>query len=68
MHQRERRERERVSGQWERQTLMSLGTAQLLDTRALTKPPRFSGNDEDWNEWSFQFLGYVGLVSQATHT
>eukprot|EP00971_Amphidinium_carterae_P148322 2939960-Amphidinium_carterae.1 len=27
---------------------MSLGTAQLLDTRALTKPPRLSGNDEDY--------------------
>eukprot|EP00971_Amphidinium_carterae_P098236 1943417-Amphidinium_carterae.2 len=50
---------------------MALGTAQLLDTKALTKPPRFSGNDEDWSEsrceWSFQFLGYVGLVSQLIH-
>eukprot|EP00971_Amphidinium_carterae_P013765 271238-Amphidinium_carterae.2 len=47
---------------------MFLGTTQLLDRRALTKPPSFSGNDEDWDEWNFQFVGYVGLVSQAMHT
>eukprot|EP00971_Amphidinium_carterae_P017323 341569-Amphidinium_carterae.3 len=28
---------------------MSLGTAQLLDTRALTKSLRFSSNDKDWS-------------------
>eukprot|EP00971_Amphidinium_carterae_P063371 1254118-Amphidinium_carterae.1 len=33
----------------------------LLDTRAFTKPPRFSGNDEDWKP----IFGYVGLMSQA---
>eukprot|EP00971_Amphidinium_carterae_P196080 3890740-Amphidinium_carterae.1 len=47
---------------------MSLGTAQLLDTRAQTKPSRFSGSNEDWSERSFQFLGYVGVVSKAMHT
>eukprot|EP00971_Amphidinium_carterae_P129488 2564624-Amphidinium_carterae.2 len=47
---------------------MPLGTAQLLGTRALTKPPRFSGNDEDWKEWNFQFWGYAGLLSQTMHT
>eukprot|EP00971_Amphidinium_carterae_P148806 2950300-Amphidinium_carterae.1 len=41
---------------------MSLGTAQLLDTRALTKPLRCR------NEWNFQFWGYVGLLSQFMHT
>eukprot|EP00971_Amphidinium_carterae_P177777 3526124-Amphidinium_carterae.4 len=44
---------------------MSLGTAQLRDTRALKKPPKFSGNDEDWSEGSLQFLGYVCLESRS---
>eukprot|EP00971_Amphidinium_carterae_P243332 4831828-Amphidinium_carterae.1 len=47
---------------------MGLCRAQLLDTRALTKPPGFSGSDEDWSAWSSQCLGCVGLVSQTMHT
>eukprot|EP00971_Amphidinium_carterae_P292553 5807951-Amphidinium_carterae.1 len=39
----------------------------ILDTRALTKPPRFSGRDDDWRDWSFQFTSYIGLVSNKMH-
>ena len=35
-------------------------TAPLVDTRTIGKVPTFTGEHEDWPEWSFQFTGYIG--------
>eukprot|EP00971_Amphidinium_carterae_P175241 3473897-Amphidinium_carterae.1 len=42
---------------------MTSGLAAVIDTRSLTKPPRFSGHEGHWKDWSFQFEAYMGLMS-----
>ena len=39
------------------------GGGGVLDTRAITKPREFTGNDQDWVPWQFTFRSYVGLLS-----
>eukprot|EP00971_Amphidinium_carterae_P264164 5240473-Amphidinium_carterae.1 len=42
-----------------------LGGGGLIDTRALTKPQRFSGKEEEWRDWCFQFEAYAGLLGHG---
>ena len=35
----------------------------LIDTRAISKPRDFSGEDNDWAAWSFAFRSYCGRLS-----
>ena len=37
--------------------------AALIDTRAISKPRDFNGEDNDWVAWSFAFRSYCGLLS-----
>eukprot|EP00971_Amphidinium_carterae_P164138 3253996-Amphidinium_carterae.1 len=34
----------------------------VVDTRSFTKPTVFSGKDEEWSDWRFQFEAYIGLL------
>eukprot|EP00971_Amphidinium_carterae_P078945 1562010-Amphidinium_carterae.1 len=43
-------------------------SVQLIDTRGLSKPPRFSGKDEEWRDWVFQFESYIGLLSSDLYS
>eukprot|EP00971_Amphidinium_carterae_P251764 4998690-Amphidinium_carterae.1 len=36
----------------------------VIDTKALTKPPKFDGAESHWKDWSFQFEAYIGLLGQ----
>ena len=38
------------------------GSDSLVDTKLLTKPSKFSGNQADWTSWSFLFKAYIGAV------
>ena len=38
-------------------------TAPVVDTRTTGKAPTFTGEREDWPEWSFQFTEYMGSAN-----
>ena len=36
--------------------------ADLVDTKLLSKPKSFSGNQDEWAGWSFKMLAYLGAL------
>ena len=42
--------------------------ANLLDTRSLTKPDPFSGEEKDFPGWDFTFRSYLNLLSPRMET
>lgn len=38
-------------------------TASVLDTKLLGKPEKFSGQEEQWRDWSFVTRSYIGLMN-----
>ena len=37
--------------------------APVVDTRTIGKAPPFTGEHQDWPEWSFQFNAYMGSAN-----
>ena len=37
----------------------------LLDTRSITKPPAFSGDENGLRDWSFTFRAYTAMVDET---
>ena len=36
-----------------------------VDARLLGRPPRFTGTETEWSDWSFQARAYFDTVSQS---
>ena len=34
----------------------------IVDIRTLVRPPGFDGSEKEWEEWSFAFRSFVGLL------
>ena len=41
-------------------------TAPLVDIRTIGKAPIFTGEQKDWEEWSFQFTAYMGSANSKS--
>ena len=46
---------------------MAVPVGPRVDTKLLTKPDKFSGKDEEWKDWKWGFMNYVGSVSVLYH-
>ena len=38
-----------------------------IDTRILGRPEKFSGKDEDWKDWKFDLMNYLGAINSTYH-